>query len=107
MAVTTINDKVGVMEWCLVFEPGLPISPGALGQNDRQQLLNDYPGFLWGDAPAADEDFMDLNTRLRVFLETFYVLTPPGDLTSMLAKYLREQGTGDANERFKALVAAA
>jgi len=47
MAITTINSKLGIMEWCQVYEPGLPVSPGALGQDDKQQLLNDYPGVLY------------------------------------------------------------
>lgn len=31
-----------------MWEPGLPMSPGTLGQDDQQQLLWDYPGILWG-----------------------------------------------------------
>lgn len=47
MAITTINQKLSVMEWGIIYEPGLPISPGTLGQNDKQQLLWGYPGVLW------------------------------------------------------------
>lgn len=45
--VDTDNEKLAIMEWCSVWEPGLPMSPGAFGQDDQQQLLNDYPGVLW------------------------------------------------------------
>lgn len=50
MAITTVNEKLAVMEWCSVFEPGLPISPGTLGTDDQQQLLWGYPGIAWGGA---------------------------------------------------------
>lgn len=36
------------MEWSIIWEPGLPLSPGTLGQDDKQQLLWGYPGILWG-----------------------------------------------------------
>lgn len=52
MAITTNNEKLAIMEWCQVWEPGLPLSPGALGQDDKQQLLWGYPGVLWGEAVA-------------------------------------------------------
>jgi hypothetical protein len=48
MAIDTDNKKLGVMEWCSIWEPGLPISPGTLEQDDQQQLLWGYPGILWG-----------------------------------------------------------
>lgn len=47
MAVDSTNKKLGVMEWCSIWEPGLPISPGTLGQDDQQQLLQSYPGVLF------------------------------------------------------------
>jgi hypothetical protein len=48
MAIDTINKKLSMMEWGLPYEPGLPMSPGTLGQDDKQQLLWGYPGILWG-----------------------------------------------------------
>ena len=50
MALTTTNQKLAVMEWGVIWEPGLPISPGALDQADQQQLLWDNPVALWGAA---------------------------------------------------------
>ena len=47
MAIDTDNKKLAVMEWGIDYEPGLPISPGAFGQDDKQQLLWGYPGILW------------------------------------------------------------
>lgn len=47
MAITTNNEKLAVIEWDQSYEPGLPISPGALGQDDQQQLLWGFPGVLW------------------------------------------------------------
>ena len=47
MAIDTTNKKLALMEWGQVGEPGLPISPGTFGQDDKQQLLWGYPGVLW------------------------------------------------------------
>lgn len=53
MPIDTANKKLALLEWDQDYEPGLPISPGALGQDDRQQLLWGYPGVLWTTAVAA------------------------------------------------------
>jgi len=49
MALTSINQKLAVMEWCSIWEPGLPLSPGSLGQDDQQQLIWDNPSPTWGE----------------------------------------------------------
>jgi hypothetical protein len=53
MAIDTINEKLAVMELEDIIEPGLPLSPSALGQDDRQQLLWGFPGVLWQAVGAA------------------------------------------------------
>lgn len=55
MAIATINGKLAIMEFGQVWEPGLPLSPGTLGKNDKQQLLWGYPDVAWhvGGAVAA------------------------------------------------------
>ena len=53
MAIDTTNEKLALMEWCNVWEPGLPISPGAFGQDDKQQLLWGYPGITWATAVSG------------------------------------------------------
>lgn len=54
MAITTDNEKLGVMEMEVIFESGLPLSPGTLGQDDQQQLLLGYPTILYsGPLPGA------------------------------------------------------
>lgn len=57
MAITTVNDKLAIMEFGQVWEPGLPISPSAFGQDDQQQLIHGYPGALWvsDSVPVAEE----------------------------------------------------
>jgi hypothetical protein len=59
VAIDTVNEKLAVMEWCSIWEPGLPLNPGAFGQDDQQQLVWDYPGILWGEvsisAPAPTQ----------------------------------------------------
>lgn len=52
MAISTTNGKLALIEWDNPWEPGLPISPGTIGQDDKQQLLLGYPEVLWG-APAV------------------------------------------------------
>lgn len=49
MAISTVNEKLALLEWDQSWEPGLPISPGAFGQDDQQQLVWGYPGVLWGE----------------------------------------------------------
>lgn len=60
MAITTINQKLAVMEWEDYVEPALPLSPGAFGQDDQQQLAWGYPGVLWTEsaAPAGTDHFL-------------------------------------------------
>ncbi len=50
MAIDTDNKKLTVMEWGIPWEPGLPLSPGTLGYDDKQQLLWGYSGILWSIA---------------------------------------------------------
>ncbi len=46
--IETINEKLAMLEYCNILEPGLPMSPGTIEQDDKQQFLWDYPGILWG-----------------------------------------------------------
>ena len=47
MAISTVNDKLALIEYGDVFQPGIPISADGLDQADNQQLLWGYPGILW------------------------------------------------------------
>jgi len=47
MAIDTINEKLALIEYGDVFQPGIPISNDGIGQDDKQQLLWGYPGILW------------------------------------------------------------
>lgn len=47
--IDTTNEKLAIIELEDVWEPGLPMSPGTLEQDDQQQLLWGYPGALWGE----------------------------------------------------------
>ena len=57
MAITTINEKLSIIEYGDVFQPGIPISADGIDQADNQQLLWDYPGNLWGAVVAAGKSF--------------------------------------------------
>jgi hypothetical protein len=102
MAIDTNNKKLAVMEFGDIWEPGLPISPSTLGQDDQQQLLWGYPGILWS-AAAALAFVLDLNTRLAVYLRDFYS-QPTGEVTTLSRKYLNEEVSGDMNVRFRQMV---
>ena len=47
MAIDTINEKLALIEYSDIFQPGIPISADGLDQADLQQLLWEYPGILW------------------------------------------------------------
>lgn len=53
MAISTNNEKLAVINFCNTLFPSLPLSPGALGQDDQQQLLWGYPGVAWGALVAV------------------------------------------------------
>lgn len=45
------NNKLAFIEWCNVWEPGLPVMDliaTSFDQGEQQQLLWGYPGVLWG-----------------------------------------------------------
>ncbi len=102
MAITTNTGKLGVMEWCQVYEPGLPLLPGVLGGPDQRQLLWDYPELV---TPVA-LFVVDLNTRLRVYLADFYGYSDDAspDLTMLMERYLKEELTGDYDTRLRQLI---
>jgi hypothetical protein len=101
VAIDTINEKLALMEED-IWEPALPISPGSLGQDDKQQLIWGYPGLLWG-AAALLTFVLDLNTRLMVFLRDYYGVTG-GDLTTLADQYMDAMTDGDRTERFERLI---
>jgi hypothetical protein len=47
LAIDTTNEKLALINLMMPFQPNLPVSPGTLGQDDKQQLLWGYPGILW------------------------------------------------------------
>ena len=101
MAIDTNNEKLAIMEWCIPWEPGLPmVSTDTIDQADQQQFLNDFPGILWS-AGAVLAFILDLNTRLKVYLMS--VQSGGNDLTSMMAKDLAAR-SGDMSVRFLALI---
>lgn len=79
MAITTDNEKLAVMEWGQVWEPGLPLSPGALGTDDLQQLLWGYPGVLWAPPALAIPSYFDLRSPIFAHPEDLVSLLEAGD----------------------------
>lgn len=53
MAVDTVNEKLALLAYMQPWQSPAPISADGLGQDDKQQLLWEYPGILWGVAPVT------------------------------------------------------
>lgn len=72
MAIDTTNEKLALMEWDNVWEPAIPISPGAFGQDDKQQLLWGYPGILW-----TSETFFGYGRNAALVTRRLRAAVPP------------------------------
>ena len=57
MAIDTTNEKLALIEYGDVFQPGIPISADGLDQADNQQLLWGYPGILWEESAEVEIRF--------------------------------------------------
>ena len=55
MAIDTANERLALMEFDQVYEPGLPNPSGdaTIDQGDQQQMMWDYPGILWVSLTAS------------------------------------------------------
>lgn len=53
----TDNGKLAIMELDQDYEPGLPLSPGILGQDDQQQLLWGFPDILWPELVVSGQTY--------------------------------------------------
>jgi len=67
MAIDTTNEKLALIEYGDVFQPGLPISADGLDQADNQQLLWGYPGVLW--VIAEEPVIFELILQARSYIE--------------------------------------
>ncbi len=49
MAIDTNAEKLAIMEWDTVFEPAIPLSPGAapFSRGEKQNFIWGYPGIEW------------------------------------------------------------
>lgn len=66
MAISTVNEKLAVMSFHNVVMPNLPLSPGTLGQDDKQQLLWGYPGITWSALAAKALQAMGIHVGMRI-----------------------------------------
>jgi hypothetical protein len=98
----TASKRTSSIGLLLVFLLTPPIPDGTLAAGDRQHIGLSYSGILASGAAAIAFVF-DLNTRLRVYLETLYSQTPPRDLQTNVTRYLAS-ASGDANSRFRQLI---
>lgn len=103
MAIDTTNEKLSLMD-DMPWDAALPINPGTFDQDELQHMLWEYAGILWAAPTIAF--VLDLNTRIWLYLGDFYS-DPDGDLTTMIARYLDEEETGDYNNRMLALIESA
>lgn len=75
MAIDTDDKKLALMEWDVIWEPGIPLDEtAAFDQGDKQQLLWGYPGILWGEPtevvepPPTGGFYRRISRREREFL---------------------------------------
>lgn len=61
MAIDTNAEKLAILEWDEVYEPALPLSPGAtpFDQGEKQNFIWGFPGVLWDAAVAPTETILD------------------------------------------------
>lgn len=79
MAIDTATEKLAILELEDIWEPGLPLSPGALGQDDQQQLLWGFPGVLWATAAPpvhAQTQLVATYVRTTAVIGTYMPSTP-------------------------------
>jgi len=67
MSINTKNEKLAIIEYGDIFQPGIPQSTDGIGRNDKQQLLWGYPGILWGLIAHSGVE------RLRRTQQRYYV----------------------------------
>lgn len=103
MAIDTTNEKFAAIVFGRTTDPmHLTVSGGTIEQDDQQQFLWGFPGVLWGAAAVLDF-VLDMNTRIMVFLRDFYTVSG-GDLSTLTAKYLAEEKTGEYTARMQGLI---
>lgn len=79
----------------------LPVSSGAIGVDDQYRLL-------WGYPFSVSIGFeLDLNTRLRSYLEAHYGVAAGADVTTLTTAYLNDLATGDRTAKMRQLIADA
>ena len=64
MAVDTNNKKLALITYHQPWNTPIPISADGLGQDDKQHLLWEYPGLLWG-APGGGYD-LDIDGAMLI-----------------------------------------
>lgn len=71
MAIDTFNEKLALIAIRQVWNPSIPYSTDGLGQDDKQHLLSEYPGILWGAGPGVTLAAQLRATHRRVFSRVF------------------------------------
>ena len=69
MAINTINEKLALIEYGDIFQPGIPISSDGIDQLDKQQLLWEYCGWLCGWLTATAKYYFTIKKGKPKFKE--------------------------------------
>ncbi len=74
MAIDTNTKKLSILEWDNVWEPGIPLSPGTFGTDDKQHLIWGYSGISWV-APVTTANFRGRRSELVTWADTSEFVT--------------------------------
>jgi len=80
VSLATDNGKLAVMEWDQDYEPGLPLSPGAFGQDDQQQILWGIPEVLWATSVPVVTVDVQITASGRVLVRRIF----PGGVSTRI-----------------------
>ena len=92
MAIDTLNEKLALIEYGEVYQPGIPVSNDGLDQADNQQLLWEYPGFLWGALIVKEPEIIELTGTLTKELLVSGVLCKTKTVTGKFNKTVELSG---------------
>jgi hypothetical protein len=103
MAIDTNNEKFSLIVFGRTTDPKmLPVTGGAIEEDDQQQLLWLYSGIAF--ETVALPFVLDMNTRVRQYLIDAYSANESTASTTTLVRRYLDAAAGDATEDHHQLI---